>query len=109
MEQISGLHDQDRRAVFHQGPSGDVLDPAELRVERLNDELSFSEESIDDEPERVEAVTEDDDRQFVANDIRSGESQHLMTADESDRAPFEVEMLAPFHQLQLCAWDLHGS
>ena len=65
-DQVLGVHDQHRRAVFHERAGGDVLDLAELRVERLHDQLALAEEAVDDQAVRRVLVAHDDHRQLVA-------------------------------------------
>ena len=54
-DQVLGVDDQHRRAVLHQRAGGDVLDLAELRVERLHDQLALAEKPVDDQAVRVAA------------------------------------------------------
>ena len=100
-DHVLGVDDQHRRAVLHQRAGGDVLDLAELRVERLHDQFALAEKAVDDEAVGVVLVADDDHRQLVAGDGRRVGRQHLARRDQADVPAVELEMLAAFEQLDL--------
>ncbi len=70
--QVLRIHNQHRRSVVHERAGGDVLDFAELRIERLHHQLAFAKEPVDDQTVCLAGATQDDDRQVVACERRVG-------------------------------------
>ena len=100
-DHVFGIDNQHGRAVLHERAGADVLDLAELRVERLHDQLALAQEAIHDEAVGLMRVADDDDRQLVAGWRRLDRPQHLMRGDEADAPSVELEMLAAFEQVDL--------
>ena len=98
---VLGVDNQHGRAVLHERAGGNVLDLAELRVERLHDQFALAEKAVDDETVRMVLVADDDDRQFVPGHGRRVDRQHLTPRDETDVPAVELEMLAALEPLDL--------
>ena len=97
-DHVLDVDDQDRRAILHQRGGADVLDLAEPRVERLDDQFALAEEAVDHQAVDCSLVADHDDRQVAVEEIRRAALKDLVRAGEPDLPPLEGEMLAPFEE-----------
>ena len=98
---VFGIHNQHGRAVFHERTRADVLDLAEMRIERLDDQFALIDQAIHDDAVGLMRIADDDDRKLVTARWRLDRSQHLMRADQTDAAAVELEMLASLERVDL--------
>ena len=77
---VVDVHDQDRRAIFHEGGGADIFDLAETRIERLHHQLALPQKTIDDQAILGSAIAEHDDGQIIAGRLATsiGTVKHLM-------------------------------
>ena len=107
-QQIVHVHDEHRRAVGQDGGGADVLELAQSRVERLDDQLALAEEFPDDDPDPPSRFAEDDHGEFVGRRAWRVELQNLVRRDQTDGLPVKREMLAAFQGFDFPARQPEG-
>ena len=103
------IHDQDRGAVFHQRGGADVLDLAEPGIERLHDQLAFSQKAVHGQPVARVAVAQHYDRQTVAGRLRVAAIEDLVGGEQTDLLAAELKMMAAFQDFDVLARQLQGA
>ena len=107
-QHVVHIHNQHRRAVFHERRGADVFDLAETGIERLHDQFAFAQKPIHDHAIARGAVAQHHDGQIVAGRFGCAGIEDLMGGYQTDLPAGEMEMVPAFEGFDSVPLQLHG-